>query len=172
MVASKPREMKKGWKLGIMPRMASVARPMATTSIQNCEVCRASRRVRLTSEPAVTRPPRPGDAPRAPGAGGRVSSRSPSGRKPTSSGDRMMKNAPGPASTMSAMPMMNQASRQPTDSTSACSISGKMSGPTENPAETVACARPRRRTNHFGTTTSAMATEKRPRPPTMPKMKM
>ena len=42
-VASKPSEMKKGWKLGIIPRMASVAMPMATTSIQNWEVWRAYR---------------------------------------------------------------------------------------------------------------------------------
>ena len=84
MVASKPREMKKGWKLGIMPRMARVAKPIATTSIQNWEVCRASRRVRLASEAAVTRPPGPGDVPLAPGDVGGAGSLSPSGRRPTS----------------------------------------------------------------------------------------
>ena len=83
----------------------------------------------------------------------------------------MMKNAPGPASTISATPMTAHASRQPTVSTSHVRISGKSSGPMEKPADTVACAIPRLRTNHFGTTTSAIATVKRPSPPTMPKMK-
>ena len=160
---SNPLDTKKGTRLGITPLIESMPTLTAHTSSQNCLVRIASPRVKFSSVTALL----PAECPGSPG---RPSlGEAPSGSKPTSSGDLMMRNEAGTRRSIRATPVINQVSRQPKWAIRVSNMMGKNNAPEVEPPRAVAWAIPRRRTNHLGTARAPNCMLKRPIPPRTPK---